>query len=334
MVTIKDVARRAGVSPALVSAALGGSSRTVRMSEATRLRVEQAVAETGYRANHAAKSLSSARTGVIAAVVPKIANPIFEQAIRGIQAAAEQHGEVLLLADSLWIEPGTHLMARMAGSGMVDGFLVRATEWGSERSDELTRRGLPFVILQTPGPKLPTSVWVDDNAGIRLATAHLTALGHRDIALVGGHPGGVAVRVAGYRAALHAAGIRYRSSRVHLVGFEPAAVEAAVREVLTGPRPPSALVVDNMMAAPGALAAITDLGIAVPQELSLVVYQDLPIADQYRPAPTAVRMPLAEVGRLGYLTLRRLINGESASSLVMREPAPVLVERGSTAPPA
>jgi len=331
MVTIKDVAKRAGVSPALVSAALGGASRTVRMSEATRLRVEQAVAETGYRANHAARSLSSSRTGVIAAVVPKIANPVFELAIRGMQAAAEEHGEVLMLADSMWIEPGTHLMSRMAGTGMVDGFLVRSTTWGSERSDELTRRGLPFVIMQTPGPDQPTSVWVDDQAGMYRAASHLTALGHRDIALVGGYAG-IEQRAGGFRSALAEVGVRPHEDRIQLLGFDPEVIGAAVREIMTAPRPPTALVIDNVIAAPGATAALIDLGIRVPQDLSLVVYHDLPTADQLRPAPTTVRMPLAEAGRRGYLTLRKLINGQSASSAIVRRPGPKLIDRGSTAP--
>ncbi|MFW6599102.1 LacI family DNA-binding transcriptional regulator [Propionibacteriaceae bacterium Y2011] len=329
--TIKDVAARAGVSPALVSAALGGSSRTVRMSEATRLRVEQAALETGYRANHAAKALRSARTGVIAAVVPKIANPVFELAIRGIQAAAEEHGDVLLLADSTWIEPGSHLMARMAGSGMVDGFLVRATEWGSERSDELSRRGLPFVILQTPVADAPTSVWTDDAAGVRLATSHLIGLGHRDIALVGGVNSPTAARATGYRQAMDAAGLRVRPGRMQLLGFDPTVIDAAVRDVMSEPRPPTAMVIDNVTAAPGALAALLDLGVRVPQDLSLVVFQDLPAADHFRPAPTTVRMPLAEAGRRGYLTLRKMINGRSGASSLVRRPAPKLIDRGSTA---
>lgn len=331
MVTIKDVAQRAGVSPSLVSAALGGSSRTVRMSEATRLRVEQAALETGYRANHAAKALRSSRTGIIAAVVPKIANPVFEMVIRGIQSAAEEHGDVLMLADSTWIEPGSHLMARMAGSGMVDGFLVRSTEWGSERSDELSRRGLPFVILQTPGTGLPTSVWVDDNAGVQLATSHLVSLGHRDVALVGGVADRGAARAAGYREAMAAAGLRVRTNRMHLVGFDPVIIDAVVRDLMGESRPPTAMVIDNVTAAPGALAALLDLGVRVPQDLSLVVYQDLPAADQLRPAPTTVRTPLAETGRRGYLTLREMINGRTAASSLVRRPAPKLIDRGSTA---
>lgn len=339
MVTIKDVAERAGVSTAVVSAALGGNSRTVRMSEATRQRVELAIAETGYRANHAAKSLSLSRTGVIAAVVPKIANPVFEYVIRGMHAAAEEQGEVLLLADSLWIEPGSHLMARMAGTGMVDGFLVRTTEWGSERSEELTKRNLPFVILQTPAPPAPNapiSVWVDDSAGIAAAARHLLELGHRDIAMVGGPRSarGLGTRAGGLRDALAEADLAFDPTRFHPIGFDLGAVEAAVRQVMLGDRRPTALIIDNVSAAQGALAALVDLGIRVPQDVSVVAYHDLPTADHLRPAPTTVRMPLEQAGRLGYQTLQRLIAGQPAQSVVVRTPAPLLVDRGSTAPPA
>ncbi|HIT77105.1 MAG TPA: LacI family DNA-binding transcriptional regulator [Candidatus Avipropionibacterium avicola] len=335
MVTIKQVAERAGVSTAVVSAALGGASRTVRMSEATRRRVEQAIAETGYRANHAAKSLSLSRTGVIAAVVPKIANPVFEYVIRGMHAAAEERGEVLLLADSMWIEPGTHLMARMAGTGMVDGFLVRTTEWGSERIEELTRRQLPYVVLQQPGPDDAVSVWIDDRAGIATATRHLLELGHRDIALVGGPPpvDGPGLRTMGFRDALTAAGLPFDPGRVHPIGYDPAAIAARVHELMTGSQRPTALVVDNIISAPGATAALADLGLRVPEDVSVVVYHDLPTADQMRPAPTTVRMPLEQAGRRGYQVLQELIAGQDAVGEVIGDPAPELVDRGSTAPP-
>ncbi len=328
MVTIKDVAQRAGVSTAVVSAVLGGRSRTVRMSEATRQRVEQAIAETGYRANHAAQSLSRSRTGVIAAVVPRIANPVFEQVISGLQAEAEENGEVLLLADALWVEAGTHLMARMAGSGMVDGFLVRSTTWGSERVEEFTKRGLPFVILQTPGPDHPISVWADDRAGIALAARHLIALGHRDIMLVGGHGG----RAQGLVDELERAGLPHGEA-IAALGYDLDRTAATVRSVMSGDSPPTALVIDNIISAPGALAALQDLGIRVPEDLSIIVFHDLPIADHLRPAPTTVRMPMELVGRHAYRTLQRMISGEDVSSEVVDSPAPVLVDRGSTGPP-
>ncbi|HEY9291162.1 MAG TPA: LacI family DNA-binding transcriptional regulator [Microlunatus sp.] len=334
MVTIKEVAARAGVSTAVVSAAISGAQGTIRMSEATRERVERAIAETGYRANHAAKSLSLSRSGVIAAVVPKIANPIFELAIRGMQDAAEADGDVLLLADALWIEPGSHLMSRIAGTGMVDGFLLRTTDWGSETAEELTSRSIPFVILQTPIDGGPVAVWVDDRAGIDLATSRLLDQGHRRIALIGGPTGGPTSdgRIDGYRDAMRRAQVRADLTLVRQVGYEPSDVGAETHRLLTSVEPPTALIIDNVVAAPGALAAITDLGIRVPEELSLIVYHDLPLADSLRPAPTTVRMPVFEAGRRGYLALRRLIDGKPARSTTIARPAPKLIDRGSVGP--
>ncbi|GAB3750885.1 LacI family DNA-binding transcriptional regulator [Microlunatus parietis] len=336
-VTLKDVAKRAGVSTAVVSAAISGNATTIRMSEATRLRVERAVAETGYRVNHAAKSLRMSRSGIIAAVVPKIANPVFEYAIRGIQAAAEEAGDVLMLTDALWIKHGSHLMQRMVGTRMVDGFLVRSPQLGSETIEELTSRTIPYVILQTPAEDdQRTSVWVDDHAGIALATEHLLRLGHRRIALIGGPDqasyGGP--RVAGYLDTLRSAGLRPDPRLVHRSGFDPHVVAQSAMAVLTGPEPPTAMIIDNVIAAPGALAAIVDLGLRVPEDLSVVAYQDLPIAGVLRPAPTTIRMPVYEAGVRGYRALRQLIDGKRARSALVKSPRPKLIDRGSTAPPA
>lgn len=329
-VTIKDVAKRAGVSTAVVSATITGRAKTVRMSEATRLRVEQAIVETGYRVNHAAKSLRVSRSGVIAAVVPKIANPIFEYAIRGMQAAAEEAGDVLLLADALWIEPGSHLMRRMAGTGMVDGFLLRSAHLRSETIDELTGRSIPYVFLQTPFDDQRTSVWVDEAAGVGTAARHLLRLGHRRIALVGGPDAGP--RVEGYLTALGEFGVEPDPRLIDRVGFDPLAVGRSTTAILSAADRPTAMIIDNMVAAPGALAAIVDLGLRVPEDLSIVVYQDLPSADVMRPAPTTVRMPIYQAGARGYQMLSQVIDGKRVRSGLIKSPRPKLIDRRSTAP--
>jgi DNA-binding LacI/PurR family transcriptional regulator len=331
-VTIKDVAKRAGVSTAVVSAAITGRAKTIRMSEATRLRVEQAIVETGYRVNHAAQSLRVSRSGVIAAVVPKIANPVFEYAIRGMQAAAEEAGDVLLLADAMWIEPGSHLMRRMAGTGMVDGFLVRGTQWGTETIEELTTRSIPYVIMQTPADDRHTNVWVDDAAGIGMATRHLLRLGHRRIGLIGGPDTGsyLGPRTDGYLVGLREYGVEPDPRLIDLVGFDPVEVGRSASSMLSVADRPTALIIDNVIAAPGALAAIVDLGLRVPEELSIVVYQDLPGAEVMRPAPTTVRMPVYEAGVRGYRVLSQLIGGKRVRSSLIKSPRPKLIDRGST----
>lgn len=326
---------RAGVSPAVVSAAMSGREHNIRMSEATRLRVERAIVETGYRANHAATALRRSRSGIIAAVVPKIANPVFELAIRGMHDAADEVGDVLLLADALWIEPGSGLMSRMAGTGMVDGFLVRSTEWGTETAAELTQRDIPFVMLQTPRPDAnETRIWLDDEAGISLATRHLLDLGHRKIALVGGpgYPPEPGPRVTGYLTALADYEVPIDHDLIRRTGFDPSVLGRTVYDVLSSPKRPTAMVIDNLTIASGAFAAIHDLGLRAPDDLSVVVYQDLPSADSMRPAPTTVQMPVYQAGLRGYRTLRRLIDGKRPRSGVVSTPKPKLIDRGSARP--
>src|SRR5690606_14432966 len=198
---------------------------------------------------------------------------------------------------------------------------------GSETIEELTSRTIPYVILQTPvEDDGRTSVWVDDHAGIGVATEHLLRLGHRRIALIGGPDqafGGP--RVEGYLSRLRAAGVRPDPRLIHRSGFDPHTVAQSAMTVLTGPEPPTALIIDNVIAAPGALATIVDLGLRVPDDLSVVVYQDLPAADLMRPAPTTVRMPIYEAGVRGYRTLRRLIDGKRAGSALVKSPRPKLI---------
>ncbi len=335
MVTQREVAARAGVSPSVVSAVLAGSS-SVRMSEETRRRIEQVIAETGYRTNHAARSLRQARSRIVSAVVPKLTNPIFNQVVAGIETAADLDDTMVIISDSERLAEGGTLLSRLVGTGMADGFLVRETTLGDETIAEFQRRGIPFVVLNGRGTRGHTSVWVDDTAGIAAATDHLLELGHRRIGLVGGpvHGTGTDDRRRGFDQA-HAG--RRRSVSVELVrpvGYEPEAIHAATRELLALRRRPTALVVDNAWVARAAVAAAIDHHVAIPDELSIITYHDIPTAEFDRPALSSVAMPLDEAGRQGYAVLRRMINGERPRSRVITDPAPRVIDRGSTRPPA
>lgn len=335
MVTIRDVAKRAGVSTAVVSAALSGRVGTIRMAEATRIRVEQAVAETGYRANHAAQALRRSHTGIIAAVVPKIANPIFEIAINGMQEAAEDAGDVLLLADAEWAQPGTRLLSRLAGTNMVDGFLVRTVQLGDEAIDEIERYNTPCVVLQAPDDGQYVSVWVDDNLGIYTATKHLLDLGHQRIMLIGGplhRTDLVDTRKLGFERAFLDHKIAPPMNAVLPIGYSPEDIHKAVKPILKKRDRPTGIVVDNVVAAPGVIAGAVDLGIHIPHELSIVAYHDIPQVDLMRPALTTVQMPVRQAGYHGYKALKRLIQRKSVPSRILSRPLPRLILRQSSGP--
>ena len=175
-------------------------------------------------------------------------------------------------------------------------------------------------------------VWVDDLAGIQAATSHLLRLGHRRIAMVGGPsaPFTTDTRGEGYRQAFTASGLTPPSDMIFR-GYLLADVHAAVMSLLGSSTPPTAIVVDNISTASALVAAVHDLGVRVPQDLSVIAYQDIPQADLYRPALTTVAMPLYEAGRRGYAMLQRMIAGQKGQSVVVRRPAPKIINRHSTA---
>lgn len=333
MVTLRDVAERAGVSPAVVSAAISGGSSNVRMSEATRQRVHEAIRETGYRVNHAARSLRTKRTGVVSAVVPKLSNPVFEHVIRGIQDEVARDDGVLLLADADWLTPGSHLLSRLAGRGMTDGFLVRRAQLGDDTIDALTQMQVPCVVLAGPDGKHP-SIWVDDRAGIRCAVSHLLELGHRRIALVGGlalPPSHVDTRHLGFIDAFDAAGIPAPTDLHRPVGYGHAEVRAAVSELIQHPDPPTAIVSDNVNAAPAVYFALAEAGVRVPDEMSVVAYHDVAAADSEWPPLTTVRMPLYDVGVQAAGMLRSLIAGQEEAGRIIEGGAELVLRRSTAA---
>lgn len=333
MVTRKDVAELAGVSTAVVSAAISGST-SVRMSDATRERVLAAIKATGYRVNHAGRALASKRSGIVAAIVPKISNPVFDLALQGVQDAADESADIVLVSDAERLFPGSSLLERVVGTGVADGFIVRGTVIGDEPIDDVIARGIPCVVLNGPTDRDHVNVWVDDAAGIRTAADHLLRLGHRRIALVGGpEEGSIAqdTRREGFQNAFAEHVATPPSDSFRSVGYEPEQIQHTVSELLSGTEPPTAIIVDNVTASVGALAAAVDLGVSVPDELSIVGYHDIALASLVRPAITSVRMPVREAGHRAYRTLAGMINGEPGATMLINDPAPQLIQRGSTA---
>jgi DNA-binding LacI/PurR family transcriptional regulator len=334
VITQRDVAARAGVSVSVVSAVLAGS-KSVRMSPETRERVEEAIADTGYRTNHAAKALRQSRSGIVSVVVPKITNPILNEAVEGIQDAAEADGTVVIISEADRLSGGSKLLTRLVGTQMTDGFLVRATKVGDEAIAEFARRGIPFVVLNRPGPERHVGVWVDDSSGVAAAAEHLLAAGHRRIAFVGGpdHGLGVDDRIAGFRRAHEERGRRPDETLVRAVGYDPATIALATTDLVTGRRPPTGLIVDNAWVAAGAVAALVDQGVRIPEDMSVITYHDLPQGEFVRPALSAVRMPVREAGQAGFAVLQKMIMGGRGRSATIRRPGPLVVDRGSVTRP-
>ncbi len=334
-VTLQDVALRAGVSVSVVSRELNGDP-ALRARDETRQRIHAAAEDLGYAPNHAARALRLSKAFAIGLIVPDLTNPIYEPLIRGIEDAADELGYQVLLGRTERLRPGSDLLPRLVGEGRVDGFLVqRLDETDVQEFASLIGGGVPVVLLNSRGPK-PGSAMLDDAAGACLATKHLLDLGHREIALVGGdvHSHTARARERGYLEAIAAAGVRRRSAWILHSGYSPEAGRWAIHELcLASRRRPTAVVVANINAAMGALLGARELGLLVPDQLSVVAIHDAWVADHSWPPLTTIKMPQYALGQEAVRLLHLRLKGEKAANVTVDDPGPVVIARSSTAVP-
>lgn len=325
-VRMRDVAAAAGVDASVVSRVISGDERLSVRPE-TRQRVLDTIARLGYRPNAAARMLKTARSMAIGMVVTDIANAAYVEIARGADARAAEHGYVLLLANGT-IEDRLPIL-----HGRVDGLL-----YGIATSETTlpTRppAGMPSLLVNRREPSLGTSVVVDDAAAAALATRHLIDLGHRRIAaLIGPRTTDTSRRrAAGFTEAMNAAGIPVGPDYVVECGYDEATGYDAMLELLRRSPRPTGIVVTIARPAFGALAACDQHGVQVPDEISVVGFDDVPIARYLHPPLTAVQRPLQAMGRRAVDLLIQLMAGDEVHDTMLEE-ASELVQRGSTAPP-
>lgn len=337
MATLSEVAARAGVSVSLVSRVLNDAP-DARATAETRDRIRAAAAELGYRANFAARALKSARTHVLGVVLPDLANSIYVDLLDSVEEAAGRLGYLTLLARAEALLRDPDALPRLVSEGRVDGVIVQASDaMPAATLAALTSGSTPVVFVNSIHPDGAGSVRLDDEAAGRLAAEHLLSLGHRDLAFAGGPPpsDSAARRERGFRAALDAASIRLPDPRVAREGYATEHGAAAVAALLDGPlSPPSAIAVANVNAGYGVLAELRRRGLRVPEDISVIAIHDARGADHSWPPLTTVAMPL---GALGAAAVSDLVSGLESGEFrdrVVREPAPSVRVRASTAPPS
>ena len=327
-ITIRDVARRARVSVATVSRALA-EPRLVR--EQTLTRVLAAAKQLAYKPNPAARSLITGRTGNIGIIVPDLDNPFYPSVLRGVQARAHQSGYAVLLADSgedpVAEQNLVHTMAKQ-----VDGVIVCAPFASDAQLADLARV-TTLVLVNRRLPGIPAAL-MDVARGMRQAIGHLAALGHRRLAYLSGPRQAWSNRER--RRGLLAAARSHRARLVELGPFEPkfeGGTEAADLAVNTGA---TALVAYNDMMALGALRRLVARGIRVPEDISLVGFDDILYAAMCAPPLTTVAMPMEAAGRAAVdLLLRRCGDvPPSADAQIHQKLACALIVRATTAQPA
>ncbi|MFD4304882.1 LacI family DNA-binding transcriptional regulator [Streptomyces albidoflavus] len=332
--TIKAVAAAAGVSTATVSQAVND---TGRISEATRRRVLAAAAELGWSPSAPATALRRARTRTIALVVRRPtdvlgADPHFSELITGLEGQLAPRGYGLLLHLVPDMAEESALYERLAAEGRIDGAVLTDARADDPRPGLLEGLGLPAVLLGTPDPAAPVpGVGLgQQDAGVREAVTHLLNHGHRRIAYVAGpadllHSG---LRRAAFESALAEAGLRPLAVR-HTDFTEEAAVTVTT-ELLARPDRPTALVFPNDSMAVCGMGAAQRAGLRVPEDVSVVGYDNLPLGRWLHPRLTTVDQQVQRVGAAAALTLLAGCGEEVPASLL--DGRPRLVVRESTGP--
>jgi LacI family transcriptional regulator len=310
--TINDVAKRAAVSPVTVSRVLNGAPN---VNEATRARVNRAIAELGYVPNVVARSLRSRRTRSIALILPDITNPFWPTVARGVEDAAQRAGYTVLLCNS---DENAGKQARyleVVISQQVDGVLIAPADSDATNLSALRQRRIPTVVLdrQVNGWDVDT-VRGDSVGGARMLTRHLIELGHRRIALLTG-PANTSTsqeRLAGYEAALKRAGIELVRDLVCFGEFRQSSGQDMAHVVLNLLPPPTAIFGANNAIALGALAAVGDRGGRVPQDVALVCFDDVSASSQLFPFLTVAEQPAYQMGlEAAELLFTRLNTGKA-----------------------
>ena len=334
--SIKEVARLAGVSIATVSRTLNFPDR---VSKRTRRRVEDAIQETGYRPNSLAQNFRRGRTNVLAVVVPAIGDPFAAGVMRGIQNAAAEHDYSVYVEEKPLQTMTRNEFNSLLGSRLADGMVIVASipSAGVQVLTAANPPRMPIVIACETPPELVTMprVHIDNFAAAADATEHLISHGHRRIAMIYGildSPLTIA-RVNGFRSAMERAGLDIPDQWL-AEGFRTlCGGRDAAKALLSGDERPTAILCGNDDMALGCLHETRRMGLKVPNDLSLMGFDDIQFARVADPPLTTVRQPAEDIGERALARLCRLIAGEpppaEAAEILPHE----LVVRDSIGPP-
>ena len=331
--TIYDVARLADVSIATVSRLLNG---TGQIAPSTRLAVEAAVRQLDYQPNRIARSLATKSTQTIALLLPEITNPFYGALVSGIEQRTLELGYTMLLCTTAGDVVREELYLNLLRSKQVDGALVDGLVLPADRIARFVADGFPIVCLDRDvASAMVPLVQVDNCLGARMATEHLIELGHTRIAHVAGAAelGISGERVEGYQAALRAAGLEPDPELVAVGGFTEDGGYEAARTLFARAARPTAVFAANDLSAIGVLEAIVETGLRVPEDVSVVGFDDLRLAAYTTPPLTTIHQPAREIGERATSLLLDLTKGKKVRRLRHLLEPELVVRRSTAAPP-
>jgi len=327
--SIKDIARLAHVSHPTVSRALQNSPL---VNPRTAAKIQKIAEQAGYRASAVARGLVTRQTRTIGLVVTTVADPFTSEVFSGIEQEAHNRGYCVFLAESNADPQREREVVRTFAERRVDGIIVTSSRVGALYLPLLSELMVPIVLVNNQHPgTFVHSVMICNLEGGRTAANHLIGLGHRRIAYMGDQFGyqSDAERMAGYREALETAGIPFTQKLLVHGDGRPEAAMRAMDQLLALPHPPTAVCCYNDMSALGALRSIRLHGLRVPEDISVIGFDDLFFASYTQPPLTTVRQPMRRMGQLAMENLFKLLSGDELEISIKVEAE--LIVRESTA---
>ncbi|MFQ6057978.1 MAG: LacI family DNA-binding transcriptional regulator [Anaerolineae bacterium] len=328
MVTVKDVAKLAGVSTATVSRVLNNHPH---IADETRSRVLWAMEQLGYQPSRVARRLRMKSTQILGLIISDIANPFFTSVVRGIEDVAYANQYSLLLCNSDEDPARESLYVDVLQAERVAGIIISPADENSTSCEPLLKNGVPIVAMDRRLRQFDVdTVLVDNVKGAYQATSHLIRLGHRRIGLIGGPPRITTGRERreGYEKALSEHGLEVDQSLIKIGDFKQDSGYQRACELLEMDDPPTAIFTANNLMTLGALNAIHEKGLNIPRDVAIVGFDDMPWAPSLDPPLTAVAQPTYELGcTAADLLLQRIADKDR--EIVEMKLEPTLIIRDS-----
>ena len=329
-VTIKDVAREAGVAVSTVSRVLNDSGSA---SESTRKFVKEVAEKLGYVPNRAAQSLIKQKTYMVGVLLPDLYGEFYSEIIRSIDKTVQRYAYHVLLSSSNNTRTGIEIAVR-AMQGTVDGFVIMFPHENATSFLDVLPEDVPAIILHSAAVgRQFCSLRIDNYLGAYEATRHLIDLGHERIAIIKGEENNLDARerLAGFKAAMQEADLKpvneYQGS------FKQSAGHEAGKEILNTSRRPTAVFASNDSMALGAMSAFREAGLTIPDDISIVGFDNLPTVQYLNPPLTTVNYPISQLGERAINLLMEAVDSDTHLILESEVLPTQLVIRESSAPP-
>ena len=332
--SIEAVAKLAKVSTATVSRTMNGSAK---VSPETAERVRRAIETLHFHPNVNARALGSGRSNLFGLIISDITNPFFPELVKSFEDLAVLNGQDVLIANTNYDPQRMELCVRRMLERRVEGVAVITSEMDEGLVASFNRRHIPIVFLDAvaPGPGV-SCVRIDYKAGIDAAVQHLTHLGHRRIAFISGPMRLTSARIR-YGAFMESTASAHLERNSHLIEEGNHQVDGghqAMQRILASDVRPTAVLASNDLTAIGAMGAITEVGLRVPEDISVVGYDDIQLSAFTTPPLSTVRLPRDEIARSAFNALVQALQPDVAPSAWGQEylVQPLFVARKSTGP--